>query len=339
MLPKVAMILMSLALLVSGVEQARAGSTLEGVRARGAILCGVGPSFVGFSRVDEQGVWSGFDVDLCRALAAAVLGDSQRVKFLQLSPQSQFPALNRREIDVLMRGASWTLLRDATFHIEFTGVTFYDAQGFMVRADSGINGLDDIGQHKVCVQVGTGAAYSMNDYLQRTGKTLSLLMLNSLEETKMAFFTGRCDVYADLVSTLASLRTSDALRPQEYKILGETIAREPRSPAVRDDDPDWINLVRWTLMGLLLAEQNSITSANVDQHVNDLDGEVSRLLGGTPGMGIALGLDDGWGAHVVRQVGNYGEIYERNVGHPLGLPRGLNALWTQGGLMYPLLFH
>lgn len=325
----------AVASLLATTSTAWAGPTLEAVRARGVLLCGVSLQDHGFSAMDERGNWHGFDTDLCRAVAAAVLGDTERVKFITISPQTRFHALIAGEVDILMRTTAVTLARDASLGVDFTGVTYYDSQGFMVRKDAGLDKLAALQNARICVESGTSAAYNLEDYERRIGQGLRKMSFESQDEAKIAFFTGRCDAYSDGLSLLAAMRATHAINPDNFIILPEPISKEPRSPVVRDDDAGWADIVTWTVNALILAEEKGVTAANAAARRSDPDREVQRLLGGFPGMGISLGLDETWAFRMIRDLGNYGEIFDRNLTRPFGIQRGHNALWTQGGLMYP----
>lgn len=335
--------ILPIALLAAGfpAKAAFAGSTLDQVRSRGTLLCGVSPLNQGFSRVDDEGRWHGLEVDFCRAYAAAILGDAQRVRFITLSAQVRFTALYKGEVDVLNRTTTWTLSRDADLGISFPAVTFYDGQAFLARKSLGAKTLSDVPEATVCVETGTTTEANIIDYSRANGMHLKPLAFESLEEARTAFFTGRCQLYSADSSALVAVRVGDAPRPDDLVILPDRISKEPLSSAVRQGDEQWGDIIRWVTYALIAAEERGLTSANIDQRRADGrsgDGELRTLTGAAAGSGRSLGLDDGWAYRVIRQVGNYGEIYERNVGRntPLRLERGLNNLWTRGGLMYAM---
>jgi len=321
-------------ILVAG--QAYAGATLNGIKDRGAVRCGVSGSLAGFSLPDSQGVMQGLDADVCRAVAAAVLGDAEAVEFVALSAQQRFTALQSGEVDVLSRNTTWTLTRDTSLGLDFTGVTFYDGQGFMVPTSLGVSSASELDGAAICVQTGTTTEKNLTDYFRATGMSFEPVVFEGFEESVTAFINGRCDAYTTDASGLASIRVSNVENPNDYMILPEIISKEPLGPAVRNDDGEWFDIVKWTVYALLTAEELGITSENVDTFRNNEDPNVARLLGDEPGMGAAMGIDEAWALNAITQVGNYGEIFERHVGAdtPLGFQRGINGLWTHGGLMY-----
>ncbi len=314
-----------------------AGPTLDAIKQRGEVRCGVNTSLAGFSQPDAQGRWTGLDVDVCRAIAAAVLGDGGKVKFMPYNAQQRFPALQSGEVDILSRNTTWTLTRDTALGLNFAGVTYYDGQGFMVPAKLGVKSAKELNGATVCVQPGTTTELNLADFFRAKKMQFKPVVIQELAEVEKAFFEGRCDVYTTDASGLASTRAAKAGNPADYIILPEIISKEPLGPAVRHGDDQWFDIVKWTVFALLEAEEYGITKANADQmKASSTDPNVKRLLGATPGMGKALNLSEDWALNAVKAVGNYGEIFERNVGKttPLKLERGLNALWTQGGLMY-----
>lgn len=315
---------------------AYAGADLDAVMERGELICGVNTGLAGFSIPDSEGAWTGLDVDVCRAVAAALFGDADAVNFVPLSAQQRFTALQSGEIDVLSRNTTWTLTRDASLGINFTGVTYYDGQGFMVPSAIGVSSALELDGATVCVQSGTTTELNLTDYFRANGMEFQPVVIESFDESKTAFFAGQCDVYTTDASGLASIRAIDAENPDDYLILPEIISKEPLGPAVRQGDDQFFNIVKWVVFALLEAEELGITSENVEEMKGSDNPSIQRLLGTAPGMGELLGLGDDWAANAISQVGNYGEIYERNVGPdtPLRLDRGLNALWTEGGLMY-----
>jgi len=318
---------------------AMAGATLDAVKERGAVRCGVNSGLAGFSIADSQGRWTGLDVDICRAIAAAVVEDAEKVEWVPLSAQQRFTALQSGEVDVLSRNTTWTLTRDASLGLHFTVITFYDGQGFMVPANLGVDSAKDLSGAEVCVQSGTTTELNLADYFRANGMEFKPVVFESFEESKTAFFNGRCQVYTTDRSGLASLRASDAPNPKDYVILPEAISKEPLGPAVRRGDDEWFSIVKWVIYATIEAEEYGVTQANVDElKANSENPVVQRLLGASGEMGKLLGLDNEWAYRVIKQVGNYGEIYDRNVGPdtPIGLDRGMNDLWTRGGLMYAM---
>jgi len=316
-----------------------AGKTLDTVRDRGHLLVGVNGGVFGFSMPDDKGVWKGLDVDTARAIAAAVFGDAEKVKFSALTAVQRLPALQAKEIDVLCRNTTQTLTRETVNGLNFTQVNFYDGQGFLVPKKLGLKSAKDLGGATVCVLPGTTTEMNAADFFRANKLDWKPVVIEQTAELNKAFFAGRCDVLTSDASQLAAQR-SVAPNPDDYVLLPEIISKEPLAPVVRHGDDQWFDIVKWTVQALLQAEEFGITSANVDEMLKSENPAIQRFLGVTPGMGKALGLDEKWAYNAIKQVGNYGEIYERNVGPktPLGLERGLNALWTEGGIMYPAAF-
>jgi general L-amino acid transport system substrate-binding protein len=324
------------AILVATTGQAFAQKTLEAVKARGELICGVSTGLGGFSVPDSEGKWTGLDVDVCKAVSAAIFGDPNKVKFQALSAQQRFTALQSGEVDVLSRNTTWTLTRDTSLGLNFTGVTYYDGQGFMVPKKLGVKSAKELDGATVCVQPGTTTELNLADYFRANNMKFTPVVIEALQEVNAAFFSGRCDVLTTDASGLASVRKNDAPKgkSEDYVILPEIISKEPLGPVVRHGDDQFFDIVKWTVFALIEAEEYGITSANVDQMAAESNNPgVKRLLGSTPGMGKALGLDEAWAKNAIKSVGNYGEIWERNIPQ-LGLPRGLNNLWTNGGIMY-----
>jgi len=315
---------------------ALAGKTLDAVKARGEVACGVNTSAPGFSNVDSQGRWVGLDVDQCRAVAAAVLGDPAKVKFVPLNSQQRFAALQSGEIDILSRNTTWTLTRDASLGIVFTGINYFDGQGFMVPKKLKIDSARKLGGATVCVQAGTTSEKNVADYFLANGIKYKSVVFDTAEAIQAAFFAGRCQALTTDMSDLAGARTK-ASRPDDYAILPEVISKEPLGPAVRRGDDEWFQIVRWTLFAMLEAEEMGLSQATVDKaRAESKDPGVQRVLGVTEDTGKLLGLDKEWAYRIVKGVGNYGESFDRNLGPatPLALPRGVNKLWSKGGLMY-----
>jgi general L-amino acid transport system substrate-binding protein len=317
---------------------ALAGPTLDGVKAKGYVACGVNTGLAGFSMADQQGRYTGLDVDTCRAIAAAVLGDADKVKFLPSTAQQRFTMLQSGEVDVLTRNTTWTLLREADLGLDFAPPNYYDGQGFLVAKKLGVTSARQLDGATVCVQSGTTTELNLADYFRTNKMTVKPLVIERLDEAENAFFSGRCDSYTTDRSGLASTRAARAPNPDDYIILPEVISKEPLAPAVRHGDDEWFDIVRWVVFAMIDAEEKGVTSKNVDAMLTSDDPEVKRMLGATPGMGKALHIDDRWAYNLIKQVGNYGEIFDRNVGKDsaLKLDRGLNALWSQGGLMYAM---
>ncbi len=318
--------------------QGSGSATLDAVKARGQLVCGVSGDTAGFSLPDSKGVMQGIDAEICRGIAAAVLGDASKVKFVPLSAQQRFTALQSGEVDLLARNTTWTLQRDTQLGLNFAPVNYYDGQGFMVPKKLGVKSAKELNGATVCVQPGTTTELNLADYFRANKMTFKPVVIEKLEEVENAYFSGRCDVYTTDRSGLAATRISKAPNPDDQVILPEVISKEPLAPAVRHGDDEWFDIVKWVQFASIEAEEDGITSANVDEAMKSEDPNVKRLLGTTPGMGKSLGLDEKWAYNLIKQVGNYGELFERNVGKgsPLKLDRGLNDLWTRGGLMYAM---
>lgn len=316
---------------------AHAGKTLDGVRARGQVVCGVHTGLAGFSVPDASGRWMGLDVDVCRAIAAAVLGDAGKVKYVPLTAQQRFTALQSGEVDVLSRNTTFTLARDASMGLRITAVTYYDGQGFIVPVRSGIRSARQLKNQKVCVQSGTTSERNLNDFSRARGLDIQLVLFEKEDAATSAYFAGRCSAYSTDASGLASIRSRQAAKPADHAILPDLISKEPLGPLVRRGDDEWHAIVTWVIHGLIEAEEHGITQAGVDaMKGGSQDPAVQRLLGATDDTGKMLGLDREWMARALKATGHYGEIFERNVGarSPLALTRGANRLWSQGGLMY-----
>jgi len=330
------------ALLAGMSTAAHAASTLESVKAAGKVKCGVNSGLAGFAAPNDQGVWTGLDVDMCRAIAAAVFGDSTKVEYKPLSSEQRFTALQSGEIDVLSRNSTWTLSRDSQLGLDFVGVNYYDGQGFMVRKDLGVASATELKGATVCVQEGTTTEKNLGDYDKQNNLGTQPVKFKESAEARAAYDEGRCDAYTTDASGLAAERTG-LKSPADNVILPEIISKEPLGPAVRHGDSQWADIVRWSHNAMLVGEEKGITAANIDEvkaknaeGTDGADAEVQRLLGITDKMGEGLGLSNDWAYNILKQVGNYSEAFEHNVGKttPLGLDRGLNALWTQGGLQY-----
>ena len=315
---------------------AHAGKTLDGIKSRGQVVCGVNTGLAGFSAADSNGKWSGLDVDICRAVAAAVLGDGEKVKYVPLNAQQRFTALQSGEVDVLSRNTTFSLTRDASLGLHQTAVTYYDGQGFMVPAKSNIKSAKQLKGQTVCVQSGTTTEKNLTDYSKANNLAIKPVVFEKVEAATGAYFAGRCIAYTTDASGLASVRNKEAKDPAEHVILPELISKEPLGPMVRRGDDEWFAIVKWVVYGLIEAEEYGITQANLEQMKSSTDPVVQRILGTTEDTGKLLGLDRDWMARAIKTTGNYGEIFERNVGpkSALALPRGLNNQWNKGGLMY-----
>lgn len=321
-------------LLILMTGSAAAAPTLDVVMARGHLRCGVSQGLPGFSSINAKGEWSGLDVDYCRALAAAVLGDASKVKFTALSAKERFTALQSGEIDVLSRNTTWTTSRDTALGFDFAGIIYYDGQGFMVRKDLGVTSAKQLDGATVCSNAGTTTELNVADYFRAHDMDYRPLVFEKSDEVVAAYDAGRCDVYTTDRSGLYAQRIK-LKSPDAHVILPEVISKEPLGPLVRQGDDQWLDIARWTLFALLAAEEYGVTHDNVNQQAKADNPKLRRLLGTEGKLGDALGLKPDWAYQVIRQVGNYGEIFERNLAQPpLGIERGQNALWTEGGLMY-----
>ncbi len=316
---------------------AQAGKTLDTIKQRGQLVCGVNPSLPGFSAADSQGVWTGLDVDICKAIAATVLSDASKIKWTPLNAAQRFAALQSGEIDILSRNTTWTLTRDASLGLNFTGVTYYDGQGFMVPKKGRITNAKQLKGATVCVQSGTTTEKNLTDYSKAAGLKMKPVVFETQEATNKAYFSGRCQAYTTDASGLASVRNKEATNPDDHVVLPELISKEPLGPAVRRGDDEFFAIAKWVVFALIEAEEYGITKANVDDmKAKSTDPVVQRILGTSEDTGKLLGLDKDWAYRAIKEVGNYGEIFERNVGpkSALKLPRGANNLWNKGGLMY-----
>ena len=314
---------------------ASAATTLESLKEKGHLQCGVTSGLPWFSQPDDKGNWTGIDVDTCRAVAAAIFGDAKAVEFTPLTAKERFTALQSGEIDMLSRNTTWTLTRDASLGLNFAGVNYYDGQGFLVNKGIGVDDATQLDGATVCIQAGTTTELNLSDYFRAKGMEYKPIVFDTSEQTVQGFASGRCDVLTSDRSQLAALR-SKLSDPDSAKILPNTISKEPLGPVVRQGDDQWFNIVKWVLAVQINAEELGVTSANVDDMLKSDNPNIQRLLGTDGDMGAKLGLPGDFGAKIVKQVGNYGEMYDRNVGPdtPLGLERGINALWTEGGVMY-----
>jgi general L-amino acid transport system substrate-binding protein len=317
---------------------AHAGATVDAIKQRGQLVCGVSTGLAGFSAADSQGKWSGLDVEVCRAVAAAMLGDGNKVKFVPLTAPQRFTALQSGEVDMLSRNTTVTMSRDTSLGLVFTGVvTYYDGQGFMVPTATKVTSTKQLKGATVCVQAGTTTEKNLTDFSRANNLDLKPVVFDKLEASNAAYFSGRCIAYTTDASGLASIRNKEAKNPKDHVILPELISKEPLGPAVRRGDEDFAAIVRWVQNGLVEAEEYGITQGNVDQMVaSSTNPVVMRIVGKSDDTGKWIGLDKDWMVRAIKAVGNYGEMFERNVGpnSAIGLPRGLNNLWTKGGLQY-----
>jgi general L-amino acid transport system substrate-binding protein len=331
---KLLTVALGLGLSVAAVSAASAG-TLDDVKAKGFIQCGSNPSLIGFGFPDDQNNWTGFDVDFCRALAAAVFNDPTKVKFTPLSAKERFTALQSGEIDVLSRNTTWSMSRDTSLGLKFAGITYYDGQGFMVKKSLGVNSALNLNGASVCTQTGTTTELNLADYFKANNMTYQVVAFEKNEEVLKAYQDGRCDVYTTDQSGLYAERLKLAA-PDDHVILPEIISKEPLGPVVRQGDDAWFNVVKWTYYALINAEDLGITQKNVEEMKNSTNPEVMRFMGKEGDFGVGIALTNDWAAQIVKHVGNYGEIFERNLGEgtKLKIARGKNALWNKGGLQY-----
>lgn len=309
--------------------------TLKRTLRRDAVLCGVNTGLPGFSNSDEKGNWSGFDVDFCRAVAAAIFDDPTKVKFVPLDANERFKELQSRKVDILARNTTWSMSRETNYDLYFPAVAYYDGEGFMVRASRKANSVLDLGNTKICVQDGTTTRLNLADYFKANNLTYEEIKFGKLEDMLKAYDEGQCDVATSDVAQLYALRLRLS-KPSESVILPDVISKEPLAPVVRQRDDDWMMIVKWTLYAMINAEELGVTSKNIDEAMKSKKPDVMRLVGTEGEYGEDLGLTKDWAARIIRHVGNYGEVYDRNVGadSKLKIPRGLNQLWNAGGIMY-----
>jgi general L-amino acid transport system substrate-binding protein len=330
-----------LSIMIAGVAGLLAASaaqagTLEDVRAKGHVQCGVSQGLPGFSNADDAGNWTGIDVDVCRAVAAAVFGDANAVKYTPLSAKQRFTALSSGEIDILSRNTTWTMTRDTQLGLNFAGVNYYDGQGMMVPTALGVSSATELDGANICTNTGTTTELNITDYFRENGMSFNLVAFEKADEVVAAYDAGRCDVYTTDRSGLAAQRTK-LTSPDSHVVLPEIISKEPLGPVVRQGDDVWFNIVRWTLNAMINAEEMGISSANINKMTyNDVTPAEARFIGKEGKFGEELGLNADWAYQIIRQVGNYAESYEANVGPntPLKLDRGVNALWSKGGILY-----
>ena len=313
---------LTLALVLLAAATAHAQSTLEAVTKKGFVQCGVNVGLAGFSQPDSQGVWKGLDVDLCRAVAAAVFGDATKVRYTPLTAQQRFTALQSGEVDVLSRNTTWTITRDTSLGLNFVGVSYYDGQGFMVPKKRKVKSARQLDGATVCVQAGTTTELNLADYFRTNKMKFKPVVIEKLDEVLNAYFSGRCDVFTTDVSGLVAVRASRAPKPDDHVILPEVISKEPLGPAVRHGDDRWFDIVKWSLFATIEAEELGLTSKNIEQQAGSANPSIQRFVGATGDIGKMMGLDNRWAFNIVKQVGNYGESFEANL-KPLGFERGL----------------
>ena len=320
---------------VPALAQGTGSATMDSIKSRGTLVCGVSTGVAGFSLADSKGVIQGIDADTCRAVAAAILGDATKVRFVPTTTTNRFTALQSGEIDILVRETTWTLGREANLGLEFAGVNFYDGTGFMVKASTGVKSAKDLNGATVCVQPGTSTELADNDYFRLKNMKFTPVLIQDLSEIENSYLTGRCDAYSTDASGLAAFRYQQGAKASEHVLLPEIISKEPLGMMVRKGDDKYFDVVRWTLFAMLQAEESGVTSKNVEEMAaKATNPDVRRLLGLEGDLGKALGVDNKWVVNIVKQVGNYGEMFDRTVA-VLGIPRGINNLWNKGGLQYP----
>ena len=326
------MIRLTLGIALLGAGAVHAQGTLDAVQKKGFVQCGVNVGLAGFSQPDSRGAWKGVDVDVCRAIAAAVFGDASKVRYTPTTAQSRFTAIQSGEVDVLVRNTTWTVTRDTSLGLNFAGVNYYDGQGFMVPKKLNVKSAKQLNGATVCVQPGTTTELNLSDYFRANRMTFKPVVIEKLEEVLNAYYSGRCDVFTTDVSGLVSTRASRP-NPADHVILPEVISKEPLGPVVRHGDDRWFDIVKWSLNAMIEAEEMGITSKNIDQQSSSKDPAVQRFIGATGDFGKMLGVDNKWSYNIIKQVGNYGESFEANL-TPLGFDRGINQLWTKGGILY-----
>ena len=314
--------------------QGSGSATIDNIKSRGQLVCGVSTGVAGFSLADSKGVVQGIDADTCRAVAAAILGDGNKTRFVPLTTTNRFTALQSGEIDILVRSTTWTLGREANLGLEFAGVNFYDGTGFMVKKSLGVKSAKELSGATICVQPGTSTELAIADYFRKNDMKFTPILIQDVNEIQNTYLSGRCDSYSTDMSGLASFRSQQGAKSDEHVLLPEIISKEPLGIMVRKGDDKFFDLARWSLFALLQAEESGVTQKNVAEMEKSDDPTIKRLLGKDGDLGKALGVSNDWVVNIVKSVGNYGEVYERNI-TPLGIQRGLNNLWDKGGLHYP----
>jgi general L-amino acid transport system substrate-binding protein len=327
------LLLMSAGWMQLALAQGSGSVTLDAAKGRGQMLCGVSGQVPGFSLPDSQGVMKGLDADTCRAVAAAALGDAAKAKFVPTTVQNRFTALQSGELDMLSRSTTWTLGREGNLGLEFAWVNYYDGTGFLVKKSAGVKSAKELDGATVCVQPGTSTELAINDYFRLNKMKFTPILIQDLSEIQGAFLSGRCDAYSTDASALATFRFSQGPKADDLTLLADIISKEPLGVMVRKGDDKWFDIVRWTFIAMITAEEKGITSANIDSFATSTDPDIRRLLGLEGDMGKALGLDNKWSYNVIKQAGNFGEMWDRNI-TPMGVPRGLNNIWSKGGLQY-----
>lgn len=324
----------TLGLAAPAMAQGSGSATIDTIKSRGQLVCGVSTGVAGFSLADSKGVTQGIDADTCRAVAAAILGDPEKVRFVPTTTTNRFTALQSGELDLLVRSTTWTLGREANLGLEFAGVNFYDGTGFLVKAAAGVKSAKDLDGATICVQPGTSTELAIADYFRLNKMKFTPVLIQDLAEIQNTYLAGRCDSYSTDASGLAAFRYQQGPKAEEHILLPEIISKEPLGMMVRKGDDKFFDVVRWTLFAMLQAEESGVTSKNVDEMLKSTNPTIRRLLGNEGDLGKALGVDNLWAVHIIKAVGNYSEMWDRTVA-PLGIPRGINNLWDKGGLHYP----
>ena len=332
---KTAMLPVMVGVAIGFAASTASAATLDDVKSKGFVQCGVSQGLPGFSSTNDKGEWTGIDVDLCRAVAAAVFGDASKVKYTPLSAKERFTALQSGEVDVLPRNTTWTMSRDTSLGLNFVGVNYYDGQGFMVRKALGVTSALQLDGASICTNTGTTTELNVADYFRSNNMKYEVVAFEKADEVVQAYDSGRCDVFTTDSSGLYAQRLK-LTNPDEHVVLPEIISKEPLGPVVRHGDDQWFDIVKWTHFAMVNAEELGVDSGNVDQLKGSDNPEIKRLLGTEGAFGEGVGLSNDWAYNIIKQVGNYGEVFRRGVGPdtPLGIERGLNALWTKGGLQY-----
>ncbi|MGI4954000.1 MAG: amino acid ABC transporter substrate-binding protein [Janthinobacterium lividum] len=324
----------ALALSAPAMAQGSGSKTIDDIRAKGQLVCGVSTGVAGFSLADSKGVVQGIDADTCRAVAAAVLGDGSKIRFVPLTTTNRFTALQSGEIDLLVRSTTWTLGREANLGLLFAGVNFYDGTGFLVKKSMGVKAAKEMDGATICVQPGTSTELAIADFYRLNKLKFTPVLIQDLSEIQNAFLSGRCDAYSTDLSGLASFRFQQGPKKEDFVLLPDVISKEPLGLMVRKGDDKFFDVVRWTMYAMYQAEESGVTQANVDEMTKSTNPDIRRLLGNEGDLGKAMGLDNKFAVNIVKAVGNYGEMWDRTI-TPLGIPRGINNLWNKGGLHYP----
>jgi len=328
------MLLGTLALSLPAMAQGSGSATIDTVKSRGQLVCGVSTGIAGFSLADSKSVIQGIDADTCRAVAAAILGDAGKVRFVPTTTTNRFTALQSGEIDLLVRDTTWTLGREANLGLLFAGVNFYDGTGFIVKSTAGVKSVKELNGATICVQPGTSTELAIADYFRLNNMKFTPVLIQDLSEIQASYLSGRCDSYSTDASQLASFRFQQGPKAEENILLPEIISKEPLGMMVRKGDDKFFDVVRWTLFAMIQAEESGVTSKNVDEMLKSTNPDIRRLLGNEGDLGKAMGVDNKFAVNIIRGVGNYGEMWDRDIA-PIGIPRGINNLWNKGGLHYP----